>query len=150
MSKLQYVKPEPILLKEHPEFTEAVARQIVMIHPSWGSAIPTFSMWNGAPKAGRLDLLHFTKVLDEVVLGQDEEDSAYTPPSRTVPYWEKKGIEGGLVGIVDECLGILKANNPKLELSITVLHRPHRGWKAQQLCRVPRQEAVCPGRGVTR
>ena len=66
------------------------------------------------PKAGRLDLLHFTKVLDEVVLGQDEEDSAYTPPADRA-YWEKKGSKES-VGIVDECLGILKANNPKLEL----------------------------------
>ncbi|HPO74390.1 MAG TPA: hypothetical protein PLJ31_16685, partial [Armatimonadota bacterium] len=30
-------------------------------------------------------------------------------------YWEKKGSKES-VGIVDECLGILKANNPKLEL----------------------------------
>ncbi|HPT99522.1 MAG TPA: hypothetical protein PLU39_16800 [Armatimonadota bacterium] len=116
MSKLQYVKPEPILLKEHPEFPEAWLQDRIVDDPSILGLgdLDVLDVERRHPKAGRLDLLHFTKVLDEVVLGQDEEDSAYTPPADRA-YWEKKGSKES-VGIVDECLGILKANNPKLEL----------------------------------
>ena len=201
MSKLNYVKPTPVVLKEHPDFTEAWLRDRIVEDPSILGLgdLDVLDVERKHPKAGRLDLLmrdpdtgkryeveimlgtvdeshiirtieywdierkrypqydhcavivaeeitsrflnvislfngvipmvaiqlnalqvgeqialHSTKVLDEVVLGEDEENTVYTPPADRA-YWESKGSKQS-VAIVDECLGILKEISPKLDL----------------------------------
>jgi hypothetical protein len=58
-------------------------------------------------------ILNFTKVLDEVIPGEDDEDDDGEGVDRD--YWEKKGPKDSLQ-IADSCLDIIHRFNPSLSL----------------------------------
>ncbi len=78
----------------------------------FNSAIPIVAIQLNALKVQDKLILNFTKVLDEIVLGtEEEEDSGGKSTDRSD--WERKLPKGGL-DIVDECLRILSEIDPEL------------------------------------
>ena len=56
-------------------------------------------------------MLIFTKIVDEVVRGDDEEDDTPEEKATDRNYWEKKNLTKSLA-IVDECMGVLHSIAP--------------------------------------
>ena len=59
MSSLEYIKPEPILLKNHPEFSETWLRDRIVEDPTilGLGEVEVKDVERLQPKAGRLDIL---------------------------------------------------------------------------------------------
>jgi hypothetical protein len=75
-------------------------------------SIPLIAIQMNALKIDSQIILYFTKVLDEVIRGSEEEDNG---EEANRPYWEKKGSKSTLE-IVDACLEILREIDPSLNL----------------------------------
>lgn len=76
------------------------------------SAIPLIAIQLNAFQIDDKIVLAFTKVLDETVLGEEDEGKTVTV---TREYWEERGSKKSLE-VLDECLTILHEFNPGVEL----------------------------------
>ena len=92
---------------------EDITTRFLNVINLFNSSIPVMAIQMSALKVGDQVILHFTKVLDEVIRGREEEDNGGELTDRV--YWEKKGSKSTLE-IVDTCLGILDEINPSLNL----------------------------------
>ncbi|HZV68981.1 MAG TPA: hypothetical protein VFG10_05530 [Saprospiraceae bacterium] len=61
-------------------------------------------------------VLNFTKILDELTLGGDDDDEIVVKKDRA--YWDNKANKDG-IKIVDECFEILKEIDPELNIGYT-------------------------------
>lgn len=111
MSPLEYVKPETILLKNHPEFNETWLRTRIEEDPSilgLGDDLETIDVERPQPKAGRLDILLRDSETGkryevEIMLGSVDESHII----RCIEYWD---IERKRYPQYDHC-AVLVAEN---------------------------------------
>ena len=151
MSKLQYVKPEAHLAQGAPGVHRAWLQDRIVDDPSILGLgdLDVLDVERRHPKGrpARPASLH-RKSWTRSSWARMKKIAPIRHP-RTEPTGRRKARRS--VGIVDEVPGHPESEQPEARTEVQpITHRAHRGWKAQQLCRVPRQEAVCPGRGVTR
>lgn len=92
---------------------ENITTRFLNVINLFNSSIPLIAIQMNALKYGDQVILHFTKVLDEVIRGREEEDNGGGEIDRA--YWEKKGSKSTLE-IVDTCLDILREIDPSLNL----------------------------------
>lgn len=78
-----------------------------------GSSIPIIAIQMNALKVGNNLVLCFTKVLDEIILGTEEEEEESQPVDRA--YWENEA-SGSSLKLVDDCLEILREIIPEVDL----------------------------------
>jgi len=107
--------------KRYPQYdhaaviiAEKINARFLNVISLFNSAIPIIAIQLNALKVGNSLVLNFTKVLDEIVLGrEDDDDSGGQSVDRT--YWENKGSKAS-VKLVDDCLAILREIQPGLEV----------------------------------
>ena len=105
--------------KRYPQYDHAaviVAEKInarfLNVISLFNSAIPIIAIQLNALRVGSSLVLNFTKVLDEIVLGQeDDDDSGGQAVDRE--YWESRGSKAS-VRLIDDCLVILQEAQPDL------------------------------------
>ena len=105
--------------KRYPQFdhtaviiAEKINARFLNVISLFNSAIPIIAIQVNALRVGNSLLLSFTKVLDEIVLGTEEDDGEAQSTDRD--YWEKRGSKAS-VKLVDECLDILRQVQPELD-----------------------------------
>lgn len=92
---------------------EDITSRFLNIISLFNNTIPIIAIQLNALKVGEQLVLNFTKILDEVTIGE-EEDELIEKVDRN--YWENKSsIES--VRLVDECLNIIKEFDPDYSLS---------------------------------
>ncbi len=91
---------------------EDITTRFLNVISLFNSAVPIIAIQLSALKLGDQVMLHFTRVLDLVVPGGDDEDGGAATDRA---YWEKGGSKKTL-GIVDSCLEILRTLDPKLNV----------------------------------
>lgn len=92
---------------------EDITSRFLNIISLFNNTIPIIAIQLNALKVGEQLVLNFTKILDEVTIGE-EDDELIVKVDRN--YWENKGsIES--VKLVDECLNIIKEFDPDYSLS---------------------------------
>jgi hypothetical protein len=98
--------------KRYPQYehcavivAETITSRFLNVIGLFNSAIPIIAIQMNAIQIGDNIALNFTKVLDEIVLGLDDEDENPQPTDRA--YWEDKG-DKETVKLADECLEILR------------------------------------------
>jgi len=92
---------------------EDITTRFLNIISLFNNTIPIIAMQLNALKVGDKLVLNFTKVLDEVTIGENE-DEIIEKADRN--YWETKGSNES-VKLVDECLNIIKEFDPDYSLS---------------------------------
>lgn len=107
--------------KRYPQFdhcavivAEDITSRFLNVISLFNSAIPIIAIQLNALKVGESIILSFTTVLDEVVLGIDDEDEDSTQITTDRNFWENKGTKN-TVEIADECVEILKEIVPSIE-----------------------------------
>jgi len=109
--------------KRYPQYdhcavivAENITARFLNVISLFNGAIPIIAIQLNALQVENCIVLNFTKVLDEISLGLDdeEEDAIDQPADRS--YWEKKGSVKSLK-VADECLGILREVSPTLNLA---------------------------------
>lgn len=99
---------------------EKITARFLNVINLFNGAIPLIAIQLTALQIGDSIALDFTKVLDEIALGTDEEEeSAGQSVDRS--YWENKGSKKSLT-IADECLSVLREINQSLDLNYTVFY----------------------------
>jgi hypothetical protein len=105
--------------KRYPQYehtaiivAEDITSRFLNVISLFNGFIPLVAIQMVAVKVGKNISLIFTKVLDQMVLGLEEEDEP-EPADRT--YWEKRGTKA-TVGMADEVLEIIKEFAPGFEL----------------------------------
>jgi len=107
--------------KRYPQYdhcavivAENITARFLNVIGLFNSAIPLIAIQLNAFQVGESIVLSFTTVLDEIVLGEDDdEESDVEVVDRE--YWINKGSQKSLAN-VDECLSILKEIKPTLNL----------------------------------
>jgi hypothetical protein len=92
---------------------EDITTRYLNVIALFNSTIPIIAIQMNALKHGDQIMLHFTKVLDEVLPGGDDEEESGEVTDRA--YWEKKGTKM-TVGVVDGCLEVLREIDPTINL----------------------------------
>ena len=109
--------------KRYPQYdhcavivAENITARFLNVISLFNGAIPIIAIQLNALQVEDCIVLSFTKVLDEISLGpdDDEEDVIDQPADRA--YWEKKGSAKSLK-VADDCLTILQKANPNLKLA---------------------------------
>ncbi len=99
--------------KRYPQYdhcavivAENITSRFLNVIGLFNSAIPIIALQMNAIQVGDNIALNFVKVLDEVVLGEDDEDD---DPGQATDrkYWEEKASKD-TVELADECLGIIR------------------------------------------
>ena len=106
--------------KRYPQYdhtavlvAEEVTTRFLNVINLFNSSIPMIAIQLNALKVGDNLVLNFTKVLDEVIPGDDDDDGDGEPTDRN--YWEKKGSEES-VAIADGCIAIIQQFAPTFNL----------------------------------
>jgi len=106
--------------KRYPQYdhtavlvAEDITARFLNVISLFNSSIPMIAIQLNALKIDDRIILNFTKVLDEVIPGEDDEDDDGEGVDRD--YWEKKGSKDSLQ-IADSCLDIIHRFNPSLSL----------------------------------
>lgn len=106
--------------KRYPQYdhtavlvAEDVTTRFLNVIGLFNNSIPMIAIQLNALKVDDRIILNFTKVLDEVIPGEDDEDGNGEVVDRD--YWEKKGSKESL-HIADSCLEIIHEFNPSLSL----------------------------------
>ncbi len=106
--------------KRYPQYdhcavivAEDITSRFLNVISLFNSAIPIIAIQLNASQVGEQIVLNFTKVLDEVILGLDDEEEPETPVDRA--YWEIKASKQSLA-IADDCLSVLREIKPSLNL----------------------------------
>lgn len=105
--------------KRYPQFehcavivAEVINARFLNVISLFSSAIPMMAIQLNAISIGDNVLLNFTKVLDEVVLGEEDDapaDDVVTDRS----YWESKSSKE-MLALTDECVRIVQEIEPQL------------------------------------
>ena len=108
--------------KRYPQYdhcavivAEDITSRFLNVIGLFNSAIPIIALQMSAYQVDESVILTFAKVLDEIVLGADEEDEVDAVVTDRA-YWETRASKKSLA-IVDECISILKEIVPGLELT---------------------------------
>jgi hypothetical protein len=107
--------------KRYPQYdhcavivAEGITARFLNVIGLFAGSIPLVAIQMQAYQLGGQVFLTFTKVLDELVLGdEDEDEEAAQPVDRT--YWEQKASKES-IGIADACGAILKEVQATLSL----------------------------------
>jgi hypothetical protein len=106
--------------KRYPQYdhtavlvAEDVTTRFLNVIGLFNNSIPMIAVQLNALKVDDRIILNFTKVLDEVIPGEDDEDGDGEVVDRD--YWEKRGSKESL-HIADSCLEIIHEFNPSLSL----------------------------------
>ena len=107
--------------KRYPQFdhcaviiAEDITSRFLNVIGLFNSAIPIIALQMTAYQVDKNLILTFARVLDEIVLGAEEEDGQ--DPATDRAYWEQKASSASLA-LVDKCLGLLKELDPGLEVT---------------------------------
>ena len=92
---------------------EDITSRFLNVIGLFNSAVPIIALQLNALQVGENIVLDFAKVLDEVVLGEDDDDNG-TEETTDRAYWEKKGSQMSMA-ILDECLEILREVGPNCQ-----------------------------------
>lgn len=92
---------------------EDITTRFLNIISLFNNTIPIIAIQLNALKVGDQLILNFTKVLDEVTVGEDD-DEVIERADRN--YWENEGSHESLK-LADECLNIIKEIDPDYSLS---------------------------------
>jgi len=133
--------------KRYPQYdhcavlaAEEITSRFLNVVGLFNGFIPLVAIQLSAIRVGDNVTLHCTKVLDERVLGLEEEEVAGPPVDRA--YWEDRGSKSS-VALVDECLTVLRGVADSLDLKYNryyigltehgqpnnfVLFRPKKNW----------------------
>lgn len=98
---------------------ENITTRFLNVINLFNSSIPLIAIQMNALKNGDHVILHFAKVLDEVIRGSEEEENGGGEIDRA--YWEKKGSKSTLE-IVDTCLEILREIDPSINLKYNKIY----------------------------
>lgn len=105
--------------KRYPQYdhcavivAEGITSRFLNVISLFNSAIPLIAIQLNAYTIEDNVFLTFTKVLDEIVLGDEEDEDIAAAATRE--YWENRASKESLT-IADECLPILKEVKPELE-----------------------------------
>lgn len=94
---------------------EDITSRFLNVIGLFNSVIPIIAIQMAALHLDNKILLTFTKVLDEVEPGEDDENDGGGQVTNR-EYWENKASKEGLT-LTDRCLEILRQANPKLSLN---------------------------------
>ncbi len=106
--------------KRYPQYehsavliAENITTRFLNVISLFNNSIPLIAIQMEALKLDDKIILHFTKVLDEIIPGEDDEDE---PPPMSVDrsYWEKKVLKQSL-DTVDTSLEIIKGFDPSAQ-----------------------------------
>lgn len=97
---------------------EDITTRFLNIISLFNNTIPIIAMQLNALKVNDKLVLNFTKVLDEVTIGEDEGE-IIVKVDRT--YWESKGSPES-VKLADECLNIIREFDPEYRPNYTKSH----------------------------
>jgi len=107
--------------KRYPQFdhcavivAEDVTSRFLNVISLFNSSVPIIAIQLDAFQVGENIVLTFAKVLDEIILGDEDEDEPVGPTTDRT-YWENKSSKASLK-LVDNCLDILRELNPNVEL----------------------------------
>ena len=105
--------------KRYPQYdhcavliAEEITSRFLNVIGLFNSAIPMIAIQLTAIKLGSQVLLQFTKVLDEIERGEDDEEDI-TEKVTNRAYWEEKGSRTSLT-TADSCLAILREIDPNI------------------------------------
>ncbi|NLE39425.1 MAG: hypothetical protein GX621_15495 [Pirellulaceae bacterium] len=105
--------------KRYPQYdhcavivAEEITSRFLNVIGLFNSAIPIIAIQLNALRVGDSILLNFTKVLDEIILGDDEDEPREEPADRA--YWEKKASPESLA-VLDACMKTLREIEPGCE-----------------------------------
>lgn len=106
--------------KRYPQYdhtavlvAEDITTRFLNVISLFNNSIPMIAIQLNALNLEDKIILSFTKVLDEVIPGEDDEGGDGEVVDRE--YWEKKGSKKTLV-IADNCLSVINQFNPSLSL----------------------------------
>lgn len=106
--------------KRYPQYdhtaviiAEKINTRFLNVISLFNGAIPLIAIQLNALKVGNNLVLCFTKVLNEVIPGLEEEEDQGQPVDRT--YWENEA-SGSSLKLVDDCLEILREIIPEVDL----------------------------------
>lgn len=91
---------------------ENITSRFLNVIGLFNSAIPLIALQLSALQVGDNIVLNFAKVLDELVLGEDDDDDEAEPTNRD--YWEQRGSAISLA-IMDECFEMLREIQPNIQ-----------------------------------
>lgn len=94
---------------------ESITTRFLNVIGLFNRAVPMIAIQLNALKVADYIVLNFTKVLDVVEPGEDDEDSEAEEETVDRGYWEKKGSRESLA-VVDNCLGLIQRFAPDLSL----------------------------------
>ena len=107
--------------KRYPQYdhcavivAEDITSRFLNVIGLFNSAIPIIALQLNAYQIGESIALTFTRVLDEVSLGEDDDDIG-PEQGTTRDDWEGKS-SADVLGIVDHCLDILRRVSPQCDL----------------------------------
>lgn len=107
--------------KRYPQYdhcavivAESINTRFLNVINLFNSAIPVIAIQLNALQVGDQLILDFTKVLDEVLLGMDDDDDS-GGKSVDRAYWEARGSKKSMA-VADECLEILRETDPTISL----------------------------------
>jgi len=94
---------------------ENITTRFLNVIGLFNRAIPMIAIQLNALKVADYIVLNFTKVLDVVEPGEDDDDTEAEEETVDRGYWEKKGSKESL-GVVDSCLSTIQRFAPNLSL----------------------------------
>ena len=107
--------------KRYPQYdhcavivAENITSRFLNVIGLFNSVIPMIAIQLNALQIGENIVLDFVKVLDEIVLGLEEDDGEEAPLTDRA-YWESRGTPATMA-IADSCLEIINEINPKLRM----------------------------------
>jgi hypothetical protein len=107
--------------KRYPQYdhcavivAENITSRFLNVIGLFNSAIPIIALQLNAYQIGESVSLTFTRVLDEVILGEDDDDIG-PDLGTTRDDWEGR-VSPSILGIVDQCFAILRKISPQCDL----------------------------------
>jgi len=107
--------------KRYPQYdhtavlvAEEITTRFLNVIGLFNSSIPLIAIQLNALKVGDAIVLNFTKVLDEIIPGEDENENE---PVVGRDYWEERGSKEAM-DIADACVKIMQEFNPALKMKL--------------------------------
>lgn len=107
--------------KRYPQYdhcavivAEDITSRFLNVIGLFNGFIPLIALKLSVLRIGDQVILIFVKVLDELMLGKDDDEIAYAPPADRT-YWVEKASEDS-VALSEACLNVLHEINPKIAL----------------------------------
>ena len=107
--------------KRYPQYdhcavlvAEDITSRFLNVVSLFNGFIPIIAIQVSALRVGDSLILHFTKVMDELVLGTEDEEEIVGPPADRA-YWVAKSSEES-VALAEQCLPLLRQVVPNLDV----------------------------------